>query len=199
LKTPFRRGHAEVEEAEPLAHQLSRSRPRPQQEQKLMYEARTHWGRGLWIVVGMVATVIAFLVILQLVPKPGDGNPIDALSNALSTAQATPSAPATAAASATPAVATVESRATAGPSATGTPTPKFVGVPRAGAPNVRNAPNTNNNPIGALAPGRQVEVIGKSADNAWLQIIWDNNQKAWVAQDLVSLIAGDPGQLPVVR
>jgi uncharacterized protein YgiM (DUF1202 family) len=67
-----------------------------------------------------------------------------------------------------------------------------------GAPNVRSAPSTNNNPLGNLQPGRQVTVLGRSADKAWLQIVWDNNAKAWVAADLMRFIAGDPTKLPTV-
>lgn len=175
-------------------------RPVPQHEQRLMHEASVHWGRGLAILLGMAATVIAFLVILTVLPRPGDGNPLDSLtglSNTISGGNSTPVASGAGATAA--ALQTVAARATPGPSSTGTPTPKWVGVPRQGAPNVRGAPSTNNNPIGTLAPGRQVEVIGKSADNAWLQIVWDNNQKAWVAQDLMTITTGDATQIPVVR
>jgi uncharacterized protein YgiM (DUF1202 family) len=63
---------------------------------------------------------------------------------------------------------------------------------------VRSAPNTDNSPLGTLAAGRQVEVVGKSADGDWLQIVWDNNQKAWVAQDLLEITTGDATQLPVI-
>jgi uncharacterized protein YgiM (DUF1202 family) len=63
---------------------------------------------------------------------------------------------------------------------------------------VRSAPNTNNNPVGTLSPGRQIQVLGRSPDNAWYQIIWDNNTKAWVAQELLQLTTGDASQIPVV-
>src|SRR5207237_809107 len=82
---------------------------------------------------------------------------------------------------------------------TGTPSARWLAMARTGVPNVRSAPSTNNNPIGALAPNRQVEVIGRSPDNAWLQIIWDNNTKAWVAADLMNVVSGDPNQVPIVR
>jgi hypothetical protein len=202
VKTPFRRDvQDEQAEAAPerLTEHVQVPRERPQREQRLMFESTTHWGRGLWIIVGMVATVIAFLVILQVLPKPGDGNPIDALTNSNTNAPAN----ATLAKGGTPtvvALATVTAAASPGPAGTGTPSGKFFGVPRAGsAPNVRPAPSTNNTPVGQLAPGRQVEVIGRSADNAWWQIVWDNNQKAWVAADLMSLTSGNAAQLPVVH
>jgi uncharacterized protein YgiM (DUF1202 family) len=85
-----------------------------------------------------------------------------------------------------------------GPSATGTPTSQWVAVARQGTPNVRSAPSTDNSPLGTLDPGRRVEVVGKSADGDWLQIVWDNDQKAWVAQELLEITSGDPTQLPVI-
>jgi uncharacterized protein YgiM (DUF1202 family) len=164
-----------------------------------MFEASTHWGRGLWIIVGMVGTVVAFLVILQLLPKPGTGNPLDSLTASSNTAASTPTVAAAGAAS-SPVLQTVTAQSTRGPSSTGTPGPRWAAVAAGGrAPNVRSAPSTNNNPIGTLAPARQVEVLGRSADNAWLQIVWDANQKAWVAADLMTVVTGDRAQLPVVQ
>jgi hypothetical protein len=194
---PFRRLREDEElEATEIPSQVPR--PQPKHEQGLMFESSVHWGRGLAILLGMVATVVAFLVILTVLPKPGSGNPIDSLTG-LGNSNSAVTTPVAGSAATAAALQTVPSRATAEPSSTGTPTPKWVGVSRGAAVNVRGAPSTNNNPIGALAPGRQVEIIGKSPDNAWLQIIWDNNQKAWVAQDLMSVVTGDPSQIPVVR
>jgi len=202
VKSPFRRDVRDEgvdQPPEQFVEHAQTPRTRPQREQRLMFEATTHWARGLWIIVGMVATVIAFLVILQVLPRPGDGNPIDALTNSNTNAPANATL-AKAGAGTAVALATVTAAASPGPAGTGTPAPQFVGVPRAGsAPNVRPAPSTNNNPVGQLAPGRQVEVIGRSADNAWWQIVWDNNQKAWVAADLMTLSSGNAAQLPVVR
>jgi len=206
VKTPFKRDVEQERDAaaeaapERLTEHAQAPRTRPQREQRLMFEASTHWARGLWIIVGMVATVIAFLVILQLLPKPGNGNPIDALTNSNTGAAANPTLAAANVTGTAVALATVTPGASPGPTGTGTPGPKFVGVSRSGsAPNVRFAPSTNNQPVGQLAPGRQVEIIGRSADNAWWQIVWDNNQKAWVAADLMSLTSGDAAQLPVVH
>lgn len=202
MKTPFRRElkDEQLDDApERLAEHAQTPRTRPQREQRLMFEATTHWARGLWIIVGMVATVIAFLVILQVLPKPGNGNPIDALTNSNTSTQAVATL-AKGGTSTVVALATVTAAASPGPAGTGTPSGKIFGAARAGsAPNVRPAPSTNNNPVGQLAPGRQVEVIGRSADNAWLQIVWDNNQKAWVASDLMALSSGNASQLPVVH
>ena len=202
MRTPFRRDVRD-EQAEDAPERLTEHpqapRARPQREKRLMFEATTHWGRGLWIIVGMVATVIAFLVILQALPRPGDGNPIDALTNSNTNTQSVATLAKGGTATAV-ALATVTAAASPGPVGTGTPSANFIGVARAGsAPNVRPAPSTNNTPVGQLAPGRQVEVIGRSADNAWWQIVWDNNQKAWVAADLMTLSSGNAAQLPVVR
>ncbi|GEM_PF-3196476 len=206
MKTPFHRDVREVrdfdedEAPEQLVEHAQTPRTRPQREQRLMFEASTHWARGLWIIVGMVGTVIAFLVILQVLPKPGDGNPLDALTNSNTGTQANATLAVAGATGTAVALATVTPNASPGPSSAGTPGAKFVGVSRSGsAPNVRSAPSTNNQPVGQLAPGRQVEVIGRSADNAWWQIVWDNNQKVWVAADLMGLLSGDAGQLPIVR
>lgn len=200
MKTPFQPTGEEQDEVTPPIPPQAR-RPLPKHEQRLMFEARTHWGRGLAILVGMAGIVIIFLVILTVLPKPGGSNPLDSL-NSLTNAVSTSSTPAvlTGAVSSSTVAATVV-RATPAPSGNGTatPTPKFVAVAAKNSPYVRNAANTNNNPIGNLAPGRQVEVVGKSPDNAWLQIVWDNNVRAWVAQDLMTIVTGDPAQIPIVR
>lgn len=199
MKSLFRRTRdPEDEFDQPEVHAQSR-RPLPLHEQRMMFEASTHWGRGLAIVLGMIGTVLVFLIVLTVLPRPGSGNPLDALTSSNSAA-GTPTLVSQSGATAAPALATVAAvRGSPPPGATGTPVPKWVAAVRSGAPNVRAAPNTNNNPIGNLAPGRSVEVIGRSPDNAWLQIIWDNNLKAWVASDLMQITQGDASQIPVVR
>lgn len=200
MKTLFPRSRKRSEDDGTPQHAPAVSqRPLPQHEQRLMFEASVHWGRGLAILLGMAGVIVAFLVILTVLPRPGSGNPLDSLTGLSNTFSGSNSTPVAGSVPATTPLATVAARPAPGPSSTGTPTPKWVAVARQGAPNVRSAPSTNNNPIGTLAPGRQVEVIGKSADNAWLQIVWDNNQKAWVAQDLMSITTGDAAQIPVVR
>jgi hypothetical protein len=200
VKLPFpRKRDAQNDPLSPDVPVAAR-RSLPEHEQGLMFEATTHWGRGLAIVLGIIGTILVFLVLLTLLPKPGSGNPLESLANSFgsNTSAVTP----VIGTAATPAVALATAPikvASPGASGTGTPTPKFVAVPATGAPNVRSAANTNNNPIGNLAPNRQVEVIGRSPDNAWLQIIWDNNTKAWVAQELMHIIVGDASQIPVVR
>jgi hypothetical protein len=32
-----------------------------------------------------------------------------------------------------------------------------------------------------------------------MQIVWDNNQKAWVAQELLQITQGDANQIPIIR
>jgi hypothetical protein len=175
----------------------SRPKPLPREEQRLMFEGSVHWGRGLAILLSMAGVLVVFLIILTLLPRPGTGNPLDSLTNLANSSANT--APLVAGASPTPGarLATVVPSTPAAASSTGTPGPQWIALAPRGA-NVRAAPNTNNNPVGALAPGRQVQVIGRSADNAWYQIVWDNNQKAWVAQELLSVTTGDPTRLPVV-
>src|SRR5207237_6928271 len=118
-------------------------------------------------------TVIVFLIILTVLPKPGSGNPFDSIANTIggNSTVATPvvGVAQPGGAGAAGSLATVGPRA-AQVSGTGTPGPKWTAVASKGVPNVRVAPSTNNNPIGNIAPNRQVEVIGRSRDNAWLQI-----------------------------
>ncbi|MHB8575983.1 MAG: SH3 domain-containing protein [Dehalococcoidia bacterium] len=203
MKLPFRRTPMDEDALEePVQVQPQRALPR--HEQRLMFEGNTHWGRGLAIILGMVGTVIVFLVILTLLPRPGNGNPFDSITNSLGSSSgiATPVvgiAPPGGAAQAGTLPTVAPKPAAAGPGGTGTPGAKWLAVARSGVPNVRSAPSTNNNPIGNLSPSRQVEVIGRSPDNAWLQIVWDNNQKAWVARDLMTIVSGDAAQIPVVK
>jgi hypothetical protein len=181
-----------------------RPRGRPERNERLLSEARIHWGRGIAIILGMAAIIVTFFIVLSVVPKPGTGNPIDTLTNFLNTASNTAATPvsgtavagAAQAGASAPPLATVT--ATARAVGSSTPGAQFVAVAARGAPNVRIAPSTNNNPLGNLQPGREVVVLGRSADNAWLQIVWDNNTKAWVAADLMRFVVGDPSRLPVV-
>ena len=175
----------------------------PKHEQRLMFEATTHWGRGLAIVLAMIGTVLIFLVILTVLPKPGSSNPLEAITSSNSV-QGTPAlvggaADRPAAPAVTAAVLATVAPSTVGPGATGTPGARWTAVATGNTPYVRSAPSTNNNPVSSLAPGRSVDVIGRSPDNAWLQIIWDNNQKAWVARDLMQITTGDVSQIPIVR
>ena len=167
-----------------------------------MSETTIHWGRALAILIGIAGVVVVFLVVLTVLPKPGDGNPLNAftdLFNNNANFSASPVA-GTAVAGAAQAGGTAPTLATVAATAvvTGTPSAEFVAVAAQGAPNVRVAPSTNNNPLGALQPGRQVVVLGQSADRAWLQIVWENNTKAWVARDLMRFVNGDPTKLPTV-
>lgn len=199
MKEPLSQGRRSGEPPPSL-----RPRARPPRNDRLLSEARIHWGRGFAIILGMAAVVVTFFIVLSVVPKPGNGNPIDALTNLLNTAGNAAATPvsATAVAGAAQAGAPAPALATLTPTAravgSGTPGAPFVAVAARGAPNVRIAPSTNNNPLGNLQPGREVVVLGRSADNAWLQIVWDNNTKAWVASDLMRFVVGDPSRLPVV-
>lgn len=201
MKLPFRRNRDGDDEFLAPGVPVQARRTVPDHEKGLMFEATTHWGRGLAIILGMVGTVLVFLVLLTLLPKPGSGNPLESLTNSVGNLNGnSPVAAIVGASTPTVVIATAPPKlASPGAAGTGTPTPKWVATAAVGAPYVRSAASTNNNPIGNLAPGRQVEVIGRSPDNAWLQIIWDNNQKAWVAQDLMKITTGDATQIPIVR
>lgn len=199
MKSPFqRRGPGSDAPPPSLA-----PRARPPRQSPLMSETTIHWGRALAILIGIGGVVVVFLVVLTFLPTIGSGNPLNALSDlfnnnngnfAASPVAGTAVAGAAQAGGTAPTLATVAATAVA----TGTPTAEFVAVAAQGAPNVRVAPSTNNNPLGALQPGRQVVVLGQSADKAWVQIVWENNTKAWVARDLLRFVNGDPTKLPTV-
>jgi hypothetical protein len=200
VKNPFTRERGPAPREAPPASLAPRARP-PRQS-RLMSESSIHWGRALAILIGMVGVVVVFLVVLTLLPQPGNGNPLNSLTDLFNTNNNSAASPVagTAVAGAAQPGGTAPSLSTVGATVvvTGTPMAGFVAVPMTGAPNVRSAPSTNNNPLGNLQPGRQVTVLGRSADKAWLQIVWDNNAKAWVAADLMRFIAGDPTKLPTV-
>jgi hypothetical protein len=199
VKSPFQRSGGSRSETPPPS---LAPRARPPRQSPLLGETSVHWGRALAILIGIAGVVIVFLIVLTLLPKPGDGNPLNAftdLFNNTANSSASPVA-GTAVAGAAQAGGTAPTLSTVAATAvvTGTPTAEFVAVAAQGAPNVRVAPSTNNNPLGALQPGRQVVVLGQSADRAWLQIVWDNNAKAWVARDLMRFVSGDSTKLPTV-
>ena len=110
-----------------------RNKPLSREEERLMFEGSVHWGRGLAILLGMAGVAVVFLIVLTVLPKPGTGNPLDALTNIVNTSG---SAPLIAPGSATPAVrlATVGPATPAAASSTGTPGPQWVGVAPSGAP-----------------------------------------------------------------
>jgi hypothetical protein len=88
----------------------------------------------------------------------------------------------------------------ASPTATATPSPSsvaVVGVANA-YPNVHTTSGLASPKIGTLSRGERAEVIGRTADSAWLQIRFAGspNGTGWVSGDLMTTPPG--ATLPVV-
>ncbi|NDJ63300.1 MAG: SH3 domain-containing protein, partial [Chloroflexi bacterium] len=65
------------------------------------------------------------------------------------------------------------------------------------ATNVRNGPGTNFAVIGGLRDGDTADIVGRVADNDWLLITRDDDERGWVAFFVVN-VTGDPANAPVV-
>jgi uncharacterized protein YraI len=63
---------------------------------------------------------------------------------------------------------------------------------------LRVAPNDSAEQIGNIAWGQEVEVIGRSSDGKWLQII-ANGQGGWSVAEWYQIIAGDLAAIPVTN
>ncbi len=152
-------------------------------------ETRVRWERGLALVAGMVGVVLTFLFLVVVLPLPGETEspPI--------TGQATapPAAQPTAVASPPPAQA---------PPAASSPSAgegRLTATSRS-FPNVRRGPSLEAPIVGQLRPQQQVQVVGRSADSQWLQILNPANaqERLWVSADLLE-VAGDVRTLPEAR
>lgn len=101
--------------------------------------------------------------------------------------------------------------ATSAPAETRAPTPRptatltatsslSVAIPINAPVNCRSGPATSFTVIGELKPGRQAEVIGKSADLAWWYVKnpSDPSTSCWLFADVVTM-EGDAESLPVVK
>ena len=69
--------------------------------------------------------------------------------------------------------------------------------------NVRSGPGTSFQPIGSLAPGTEVVVIGRSGDAGWIQVRLDDGREGWVSAPLLQINAPEgsssaPNELIVV-
>lgn len=149
-------------------------------------ESYVHWERGLAIVAGMVGVVLLFFLLMIALPIRGrDGGEtitgtagiVAPAASAPPSARATPSAP--------PAVGPVEPRLPAS-------TREF--------PFVRRGPGINFAVIMNLRQGQRVEVVGKSVDRQWLQIVVPERptERGWVSQEFLA-VEGDVNTLRDVR
>jgi hypothetical protein len=149
-------------------------------------ETGVRWERGLAIVAGMIGVVLTFFLLLAVLPlsSEGDEKPVTGL-------QAT-TQPLTAAAAA-------QATAAPPPPAPAAPEQKLSGVSRA-VPNVRRQPSLTAQVVMNLRQGQKVDVVGRSADNQWLQILNPDrpSEKLWVSADMLD-VTGDPRTLPEAR
>src|SRR5690348_5378183 len=105
VKLPFQKKRDALNEPFSPDVPVQTRRSLPEHEQGLMFEATTHWGRGLAIVLGIVGTILVFLVLLTLLPKPGSGNPLESLANSFGSSNSVVVTPVTGNSAPTPAVA----------------------------------------------------------------------------------------------
>ena len=150
-------------------------------------ETRVRWERGLAIVAGMIGVVLTFFLLLAMLPISAEKDEEAPLTGA----QATAPPDAAAAAQSSPA-------SPAQPTATPA-TPKLsASAPEAS--NVRRQPSLNGQVVLTLRPGVRVDVIGRTPDSQWLQIIHPDRptEKLWVSADRLE-VSGDPRTLPEVR
>jgi uncharacterized protein YgiM (DUF1202 family) len=150
-------------------------------------ESYIHWDRGLAIVAGMIGILLLFVLLLTTLPirNNADREQITGLAEAPApTAQAQPP-PASAAPAPTP--------------ATGPSQPRLAAIARQ-FPYVRRGPGTNFAIAMNLTQGQRVEVVGRSPDRQWFQIVRPDNpsERAWVSAEFLA-VEGDVNSLPEVR
>ena len=171
-------------------------------------ETHVRWERGLAIVAGMIGVVLTFFLLIAVLPlsSTDESEPIiglqptaePATTPAPAAAAAPAPAPAPAAAAATPAA---QAAATRTPQPA-TPPPadqRLTAVSRA-FPNVRRGPGLDAAVVTNLRQGQRVDVVGRSMDNLWLQILHPENsrERVWVSADMIE-VTGDVRTLPQVR
>jgi hypothetical protein len=151
-------------------------------------ESYIHWDRGLAIVAGMIGIVLLFLLLLTGLPIR-EGRSMEEIAGI-----AAAPAPTTAAGQPAPSAA-----ATAVAPATGPNQPRLSATVRQ-FPYVRRGPGTNWAQIMNLPQGQTVEVVGRSPDRLWLQIVLPSNarERGWVSQEFLT-VDGDLNTLPEVR
>jgi len=152
-------------------------------------ETRIRWERGLAIVAGMIGVVLTFFFVMSVLPFAASDEPAPLTGQA--TVRASVQGTAAPAAQATPAAATQAAQANQGAALPGT---------SRAIPNVRRAPDLTAQIVRQLSQGQKVDVIGRSTDNQWLQILNPDNraEKLWVSADMLD-VSGDPKTLPEAR
>src|SRR5215216_3467594 len=148
-------------------------------------ESFIHWDRGMAIVAGMIGIVLLFILLMTTLPIRDESG----------AGQLTGQAPAPASA---PAGAPPEA-ATAAAAPTGPNVPRVAATVRQ-FPYVRRGPGVNYQVVMTLQQGQKIDVVGRSQDRQWYQIVRpDNaNERAWVSIDFLTL-EGDANTLPEVK
>jgi uncharacterized protein YgiM (DUF1202 family) len=153
-------------------------------------ETYIHWDRGLAIVAGMIGIVLFFFLLIIALP----------IRESRSSQQITGIAEAPA-----PTTTTATSSAPAAPPATAAPPSTGPDQPRLQAtanqfPFVRKGPGINWTAVMNLSQGQRVEVVGRSLDRQWFQIVLPTNarERGWVSQEFLA-VEGDVNTLPEVR
>lgn len=150
-------------------------------------ETKIRWERGIAMVAGMIAIVVAFFAIFANLPLNAKTTTTGIAGQVTATPR--PSGPA--------------ASGPANPTAS-TPTPNPSGAALAATsrafPNVRRAPALGDNIVKNLSQGQKVDVVGRSTDGQWLQILDPDNRanRFWVSTDMLE-VTGDPRTLPEVR
>jgi hypothetical protein len=152
-------------------------------------ESYIHWDRGLAIVAGMLGIILLFVLLLTTLPirTDSDREQLTGLAEAPApTAQAQQPAP-----NAAPAPAPAP--------ASGPTQPRLAAIARQ-FPYVRAGPGTNFAVIMNLTQGQRVDVVGRSPDRQWYQIVRPDNasQRAWVSAEFLA-VEGDINSLSEVR
>jgi hypothetical protein len=170
---------------EPLAEESTGG---PPPERFRTAESYIHWDRGMAIVAGMIGIVLVFLLLIAVLPikESGSGGALTGLA----TQQA--------AAPATTATAAPRAGATAEPPPTGPDQTRLPATTRE-RPFVRRGAGINFAALTNLQPGQRVEVVGRSPDRQWYQIVLPDNarERGWVSQEFLA-VEGDVNTLPEV-
>lgn len=148
-------------------------------------ETRVRWERGAALLAGMAGVVLVFFLLIAVLPLPEETEPPPITGQAMAPTTAAPPAVAS-----PPPAATATDPAGQGP---------LVATSRA-FPNVRRGPSLDAPIVGQLRPQQQVQVVGRSADNQWLQILNPANiqERLWVSADMLE-VTGDVRTLPEAR
>ena len=151
-------------------------------------ESYIHWDRGLAIVAGMIGIVLIFVLLLVTLPIREKSD--DAQLTGLATQAAAAAPPATPAAT--------RAATTSAPPA-GPDQPRLSATARQ-FPFVRRGPGINFAVIMNLQQGQRVEVVGRSVDRQWFQIVLPENprERGWVSQEFLA-VEGDVNIVPEVR